>query len=61
MTARALIYSSQIYDIKREVKALPAQQRHRIRQAQSKPLLDTLHAWILSVRQKVRDEINALG
>jgi len=53
MAAQALAYIGQLYDIEREVKPLSAEQRHQIRQNQSKPLLDTLHAWMLSVRQKV--------
>ena len=53
MAAQALIYIGQLYDIEREVKPLPADERHQIRQKHSKPLLDTLHAWMLSVRQKV--------
>lgn len=53
MATQVLTYIGQLYDIEREVKPLSAEQRHEIRQKQSKPLLDTLHAWMLSVRQKV--------
>jgi hypothetical protein len=53
MATQTLTYIGQLYDIERKVKPLSAEQRHEIRQQQSKPLLNTLHAWMLSVRQKV--------
>lgn len=51
----ALKQISRIYDIEREVKELTPDERRRIRQERSKPLLDTLHAWLLLNRQKITD------
>ena len=44
-----------IYEIEREVKDLAANERQRIRQARSQPLLDALHRWMLLTRQKITD------
>lgn len=52
---RALEHIAQVYEIERELKACSADERQRARQEHSKPLLDTLHAWLLSTRQKVTD------
>lgn len=49
----ALQQFARIYEIEREVKALPTDQRQAIRQRQTKPLLDALHQWMLLQRQKV--------
>lgn len=34
-----------LYDIEREIKGLPAETRHAIRQEKSKPKVDAFHAW----------------
>ncbi len=52
---RALEHIAQVYEIERELKACSAEERQRLRQERSKPLLDTLHAWLLLTRQKVTD------
>ncbi len=54
---RALEQIAQVYEIERELKALGAgeRQRLRLRQERSKPLLDALHAWMRLTRQKVTD------
>ena len=49
----ALQQFAHIYDVEREVKELAAEQRQRIRQQQTKPVLDALHQWMLLQRQKV--------
>jgi transposase len=44
-----------VYEIEREVQDLPADERQRIRQARTRPLLDALHRWMLQTRQKITD------
>ncbi len=51
----ALQQISAIYDIEREVQGLTPDERQRIRQARSRPLLDDLHRWMLLTRQKITD------
>jgi transposase len=51
----ALEQIARIYEIEREVKELPADERRRIRQARSKPLLDALRQWMILNRQKITD------
>ena len=52
---QALTYIAQLYKIEREVKHLSADERLRIRQTQSKPLLDALHQWMVLQRQRITD------
>lgn len=52
---QALTTIAQLYKVEREVKNLSADERLRIRQTESKPLLDTLHQWMLLQRQRVTD------
>jgi len=42
-----------IYDIEREVQNLTPDERQRIRQSRSRPLLDALHQWMLLTRSKI--------
>ena len=51
----ALEQIGRVYDIERGIKDLPADERARIRQSQSKPVLDVLHQWMLLQRQKITD------
>jgi hypothetical protein len=51
----ALEQIARIYDIEREIKELDPDERRRIRQERSKPLLDALHQWMILNRQKVPD------
>jgi transposase len=51
----ALEQIARIYDIEREIKELPPDERQRIRQDKSKPLLDALHQWMVLHRQKITD------
>ena len=51
----ALEQIARIYDIERDIKELPADERCRIRQARSKPLLDAWRQWLILNRQKITD------
>ena len=51
----ALEQIARIYEIEREVKELPPDERRRIRQERSKPLLDALRQWMILNRQKITD------
>ena len=51
----ALEQFSKVYDIEREVKDLNADQRQKIRQQHSKPVLNALHAWMTLQRHKMPD------
>ena len=55
IAAQALHYIAQLYEIEREVKNLPVQERQRIRQARSKPLADALHQWMVLQRGQILD------
>lgn len=50
---QALAYIGELYAIEREVKALDAEERWRIRQQRAKPLLEKLHAWMQAQRARV--------
>ena len=52
---QALTYIAQLYEVEREVKHLSADERLRIRQTESKPLLDALHQWMVLQRQRITD------
>ena len=52
---QALTYIARLYELEREVQHLSADERLRIRQTQSQPLLDALHQWMLRQRQRVTD------
>ena len=52
---QALTYIAQLYKIEWEVKNLSADERLRIRQIESKPLLDALHQWMVLQRQRITD------
>jgi transposase len=51
----ALEQIARIYEIERETKELNSDERQRIRQERSKPLLDALHQWMVVNRQKITD------
>lgn len=51
----ALQQIGMVYEIEREVKNLTPDERQRIRQTRSKPVLDALHRWMLLTRQKITD------
>ena len=43
----------ELYAIEAVVNGQSAEQRHKVRQAESKPLLDALHAWMLQRRRRL--------
>ena len=49
----ALQQISTLYDVEREVRELAPDERQRIRQSRSRPVVDALHQWLLLTRQKV--------
>ena len=49
----ALEQFAKVYEIERQVKDLPAEERKTVRQQQSRPVLDALHEWMTLQRQKV--------
>ena len=51
----ALEQIARIYDVERQLKELNSDERQRIRQQRSKPLLDALHQWMILNRQKITD------
>jgi transposase len=51
----ALQQIGMLYEIERELKDLSPDERLRIRQARSRPILDALHQWMLLTRQKITD------
>lgn len=51
----ALHQIGMVYEIEREVQNVTPDERQRIRQARSRPLLDALHRWMLLTRQKITD------
>jgi len=55
IAAQACAYISQLYDVEREVKALKPDERLKVRQARSQPLVDKFHAWMLLQRRQVTD------
>ena len=55
VAASALQQISAVYEIERELKNLPPDERLRIRQVRSIPVLDALHRWMLLTRQKITD------
>ena len=55
IAAQALQSISQLYDVEREVKSLPADERLQIRQARSRPLANAMHEWMMLQRQKITD------
>ena len=55
IAAQALQYIARLYEIEREVKSLPADERKTIRQVRSKPLADALHQWMVLQRCQITD------
>ncbi len=51
----ALEQFGRVYEIEREVRVCSAEDRQRVRQERSRPLMDALHAWLLLTRQKITD------
>jgi hypothetical protein len=55
LAEEALKLFGQLYDVEREARELSAEQRHRLRQLQSKPIADKLRQWLVLQRQKATD------
>lgn len=55
VAAQALAYIGQLYEVEREARDVGPDERLRLRQAKSKPLLEAMHAWMVLMRQKVSD------
>ncbi|SER84356.1 Transposase IS66 family protein, partial [Azotobacter beijerinckii] len=55
LAEQALRYIGQLYDIEREVRNLPPDERQRIRQEKAKPIADALHGWMLAQRRLVHE------
>jgi hypothetical protein len=55
VAASALQQIGALYEIERELKDLAPDERQRVRQVRSKPVLDALHRWMLLTRQKITD------
>jgi transposase len=53
IAGEALNFFAALYDIEREVAELNADERLRIRQTNSRPIADALHAWLIRQRQQV--------
>jgi transposase len=52
---QALKFFIQLYEIEREVRDLPADERKAIRQDKTRPIADALHQWLTQQRHKVPD------
>jgi transposase len=59
-TDYALKLIGKLYQIERHVKDLSSKDRHRIRQEQARPIIDTLHDWLIRTRPTVPPKL-ALG
>ena len=51
----ALKFFVQLYDVECEVQVLDTDERRRIRQLKATPVLDLMHAWLITQRQRVPD------
>jgi transposase len=52
---QALKFFMKLYEVEREVRELPADERQAIRLEKTKPIADALHQWLTQQRQKVPD------
>lgn len=52
---QAMKFFGKLYEVEREVRDLPADERKAIRQDKSLPIADALHQWLTQQRQKVPD------
>lgn len=50
-----------IFAIEREINGLRPDDRHAVRQARVKPLVDGLHAWMLTERARISSKIKLAG
>jgi transposase len=47
---QALKFIARLYEVEREARSLPADERRQIRQDQSRPVADALHQWLIQQR-----------
>ena len=50
MAEQALRYFGELYEIEHDVRTLDTSRRLRLRQERSRPLADSMHAWMLAQR-----------
>ena len=55
LAEQALKLFGALYDIEREIREVPAEERLRVRQLKARPAADLLHAWLTANRQRVPD------
>ncbi len=55
IAAQAVETIRQLYEVEREATSLTTEERMKLRQARSKPILDTLHRWMQTNRLKIPD------
>ncbi|KEA62934.1 Mobile element protein [Marinobacterium lacunae] len=55
IAGQAVDYIKQLYKVEQDARDLTADERQQLRQEHSKPILKTLHEWILAQRLKVPD------
>jgi transposase len=53
VAAEALAFVKELYQIEGRIRGQSPDERHRVRQAESAPLLDRFHAWIVERRAKL--------
>ena len=53
IAGQAVVLIAKLYEIEREARTLSSAERLLLRQARSRPLTDTLHAWYIEQRQKL--------
>ena len=55
LAQEALTLFGALYEVERQAQELSAEERQRVRQAQSRPIADRLRAWMLLHRQRTTD------
>lgn len=53
--AEALRRIGELYKVERDARALKPPERHTLRQAHAKPLLDAFHAWLIELRPTISE------
>ena len=55
LAEEALLLFGKLYEVEREARELSSEQRQRMRQLQSRPIVDKLHEWLVLHRQRATD------
>lgn len=55
LAEEALQLFGKLYDVERQTQQLSAEERQRLRQTQSRPIVDRFHQWLLLHRQRATD------